>query len=541
MTPFAEQGIDSKLMKTLLLDIAQERSACQLLTIIVDQLAELPDVALARIWLIQPGDICTQCHMREECSNQTACLHLMASAGHSTVDPKADWSYLNGFFRRFPIGVRKVGSIAETGRAIEVTDCVKEVKWIARPQWAAEEGIKGFTGQPLIFKGDVLGVLAVFTRSNLQDSNAQIWLRMMADHAAAAIANARAFEEIDRLKAQLELENEYLREEVNEAQEFGDIVGHSPSLRAVLRQVELVAPTDASVLILGESGTGKELIAREIHRRSARCDGPLIRVNCASIPKDLYESEFFGHIQGAFTGALKDRAGRFEAADRGTLFLDEVGEIPLELQSKLLRVLQEGTYERVGEENTREVDVRIFAATNRDLKKEAEQGRFRQDLYYRLNVFPIEIAPLHKRKEDIAPLAAHFLDLACSKLKLNRSKPRLTQANVLELQQYDWPGNVRELQNVIERAVITCRSRSLCFDLPASEPIETETRVEPKQTGPEILSDKEMKRLERKNIAAALQQSGWKIYGPAGAAELLGMKPTTLTSRIRKLGLKRPR
>lgn len=527
-------------MKALLLDVAQDRTVGHLLELIIDRLSSLEDVALTRIWLMKPGDICADCHMRPDCPDQSRCLHLMASAGRSKIDPEIDWSRLDGFFRRFPIGVRKVGSIAAAGEAIEVTDCRKDEKWIAHPEWVSKEGIRGFTGQPLIFKGEVLGVLAVFTRSILKDSKARFWLRMIADHAAAAIAHARAFEEIERLRAQLELENEYLREEVIEARDFGDIIGQSPALRAVLRQVELVAPTDASVLILGESGTGKELIAREIHRRSARNHGPLIKVNCASIPKDLYESEFFGHVKGAFTGAVKDRAGRFAAANEGTLFLDEIGEIPLELQSKLLRVLQEGTYERVGEEKTRHADTRIIAATNHDLKKEAEQGRFRQDLYYRLNVFPIEVAPLRQRKEDIAPLSAHFLESACSRLKLNRPEPRLTQANVLDLQRYDWPGNVRELQNVIERAVITSSSRSLQFDLPASGLSASNPGIEPTPAKTEILSDQEMKRREKDNILAALQKAKWKIYGTDGAAELLKIKPTTLASRIKKFGLKNP-
>ena len=280
----------------------------------------------------------------------------------------------------------------------------------------------------------------------------------------AAIANARAFEEIGRLKEQLELERDYLREELAGVQEFGDIIGQSPSLKNVLQQIDLVAATDASVLILGESGTGKELVAREIHRRSQRHERSMVKCNCASIPRELYESEFFGHAKGAFTGAISDRAGRFQLADGGTLFLDEVGEIPLDMQSKLLRVLQEGEFERVGEERTQRVDVRIVAATNRDLKQEIEAKRFREDLYYRLNVFPIQIAPLRERKEDISVLAAHFVDLSAR--NLNRAPPRLTQGNILQLQRYDWPGNIRELQNVIERAVITSVKGRLRFDLP---------------------------------------------------------------------------
>jgi transcriptional regulator with GAF, ATPase, and Fis domain len=333
-----------------------------------------------------------------------------------------------------------------------------------------------------------------------------------------------------------------LRDEISESQDFGDIIGAGPSLRKIVQQIKLVAPTEASVLILGESGTGKELVAREIHRRSERKDKPMIKVNCASVPKGLYESEFFGHMRGSFTGAIKDRAGRFEAANGGTLFLDEVGEIPLELQTKLLRVLQEGQYERVGEEVPRSVDVRVIAATNRNLKKDVERGRFRQDLYYRLNVFPIEVEPLRNRKEDVPVLASHFIELAAK--KLNRPLPRFTQANVLQLQAYDWPGNVRELQNVIERALIISHSRVLQFDLPVSE----DAREDPDQADPgklgadlEIIPEVEMRRRERENIRAALRLAGWKIYGPGGAAELLGIKPTTLSSRIQKMGLKKPR
>ena len=321
----------------------------------------------------------------------------------------------------------------------------------------------------------------------------------------------------------------------------GEIIGQSLALRQILSQIEMVAPTDANVLILGETGTGKELIARELHRRSRRKDKPLVRVNCACIPKELYESEFFGHARGAFTGAVKDRVGRFEAAAGGTLFLDEIGEIPLELQSKLLRVLQEKCYERVGEEMTRRADVRIVAATNRDLKKEVTAGRFREDLYYRLNVFPMKLAPLRERREDIPLLAAHFVELSLRELGCPR--PRLTRAGIETLQSYDWPGNIRELRNVIERAVIFAHGGALDFDLPAID-----SSPGPAQTAPrlgdrvdlEYLTDSEMQRLERENLFAVLEKTAWKIKGLDGAAELLGVKPTTLISRMGKMGLKRP-
>src|SRR5213592_3441316 len=259
----------------------------------------------------------------------------------------------------------------------------------------------------------------------------------------------------------LESENEYLQEELRG--NYSAILGDSPALKKVLAQIEMVAPANANVLILGESGTGKELVARAIHDRSPRAAAALVRVNCASVPRELFESEFFGHVRGAFTGAVKDRVGRFELAHGGTLFLDEIGEVPLELQSKLLRVLQEGQFEKLGEDRTRTVDVRIIAATNRDLEAEVKARRFRQDLYYRLSVFPIELPPLRDRAEDIPALAQHFLRESVR--KLGATAPRLTPAQVQELQSYDWPGNVRELQNIIERAVIRSRNGQLDFAL----------------------------------------------------------------------------
>ena len=351
----------------------------------------------------------------------------------------------------------------------------------------------------------------------------------------------QAEEEIQRLRQQLELENEYLSNEVLEAKGYGSIAGNGPAIRNITEQIQMVAVTDASVLIVGESGTGKELVAREIHRNSNRHQRPLIKVNCASIPRELYESEFFGHVKGAFTGAVKDRAGRFELADGGTLFLDEVGEIPPELQSKLLRVLQEGTYERIGDEQTRHADVRLIAATNRDLKLEIERGGFRQDLFYRLNVFPIEVPPLRKRKEDIPLLARMFLESAAK--KFNRPLAKLTQANVMNLQKYEWPGNVRELQNVIERAVIISRSRALHLDLPESKQInqaEISARND-HELGDDtmVLPEEEMRRFERNNLFRALEQTRWQVAGPGGAAELLGIKPTTLVSRIKKMDIKK--
>lgn len=522
--------------KRLLLDMAREHVLPDLLRLVVGRLADSPRVAMARVWLAQKSEDCTGCPMMAECPDRSLCLHLAASAGRSVADPRVEWTRLDGAFRRFPLGVRKVGRIAATGEPVEVPDLWPDPPaWAAGPDWMRAEGIAGFGGQPLVHRGKVLGVLAVFARGAI-GPECMDWLRTIADHTAAAIATARAFEEINALRKQLEAENEYLREEVTRTGAFGELVGQGPALGAVARQIDLVAPTDSAVLVLGESGTGKELVAREVHRRSRRAAKPLVKVNCAAVPRELYESEFFGHSRGAFTGALRDRAGRFELADGGTLFLDEVGEIPLELQAKLLRVLQEGELERVGEERTRRVDVRVIAATNRDLRSEAEAGRFRQDLYYRLSVFPVELPPLRKRPEDIPLLAEHFLALAAR--KLGRAVPKLTLAAVRQLQQYPWPGNVRELQHVIERAAITAEGGRLTIDLPNAAP-RTAPAAAPPITADRVLTDAEVRKLEADNIRAALRQSNGKVSGRGGAADRLGVKPTTLASRMKALGFDR--
>jgi transcriptional regulator with GAF, ATPase, and Fis domain len=346
-----------------------------------------------------------------------------------------------------------------------------------------------------------------------------------------------AHQEVDRLRRRLELENAYLQEQIRIDGNHHGIIGRSAAIQQTLTQVELVAPTNATVLITGESGTGKELVARAIHDASRRSNRPLIRVNCAAIPADLFESEFFGHAKGAFPGALRDRIGRFELADGGTLFLDEVGEIPPSLQGKLLRVLQEGQFERVGEARTRNVDVRVIAATNRDLKTQARRGRFREDLYFRLNVFPVDLVPLRERADDIPLLAVHMLRGSAKKLKTGEL--RLTEADARRLQQYPWPGNIRELQNVIERAAILARNGRVRVDLPEPGTNFISGRRTP-TTGskPAILTDDDRRERDRVNIMAALKASGGKVFGPGGAAEMLDVKPTTLASRIKTLGLR---
>jgi DNA-binding NtrC family response regulator len=318
-------------------------------------------------------------------------------------------------------------------------------------------------------------------------------------------------QQIEQLKNQPTQEQPYLENELRSEISFPDMVGKSAALRRLLLQVEKVAPSDSTVLILGETGTGKELIANAVHQLSRRRDKPLIRVNCTSIPKELFESEFFGHAKGAFTGAIKDRAGRFEAAAGGTLFLDEVGEIPLELQSKLLRVLQEKSYERVGEEKTRRADVRIVAATNRDLKKEVTAGRFRKDLYYRLNVLPLKVAALRERKADIPLLATHLVELLVKELDCPR--PRLTPASIETLQGYDWPGNIRELRNVIERAVIVAQGGALEFDVPGTSSSVDLTSFGPRKVDrseAKHLTESEIRGRERDNIFSVLQKTDRK-------------------------------
>ena len=349
----------------------------------------------------------------------------------------------------------------------------------------------------------------------------------------------RALAENARLREELEHERDYLREEVNVALNFGRIVGTSQALRRMLKRIEAVADTPASVLLQGESGVGKELVAREIHGRSQRADRPLDKVNCASIPKELFESEFFGHVKGAFTGAHRDRIGRFQLADGGTLFLDEVGEIPLELQGKLLRVLQESEFERVGDDVTRSVDVRVIAATNRNLEQLIVDGKFREDLFYRLSVFPVDVPPLRERGEDIVQLAQHFLEQTCK--DFGREALTLTRAQAAKLRTYDWPGNVRELKNVIERAVILSTGQVLRLDLslpgmaPDAAP-EARGEINPD----EVLTEKDMREFQKANIIGALKQANWKVSGKGGAAELLGVKPTTLADRIRTYKIKRP-
>jgi len=528
--------VNAESLQAVALAVAAERSVDRVLSQIVEGLVERSSVALARVWLIGPGDICATCPMRAECPDQTQCLHLSASAG-APLDRRADWSRLTGAFRRFPLNQRKIGRIGATGQGIFIPDVAHDQEWIAHPDWVRREGISSFGGQPMVFRDEILGVLAVFNRGPC-NRDTFAWLRTFADHAAIAIAHARALNEIERLHEQLLLENAYLRQDIRSDAPDG-MVGASPALQKVIEQIGIVAPTSASVLVQGESGTGKELVARAIHDRSARRNRPLISVNCASVPRELFESEFFGHVKGSFTGALRDRAGRFQAADGGTLFLDEVGEIPIELQGKLLRVLQDGQFERVGDDTTRKVDVRVIAATNRNLEHDVAEGRFRRDLFFRLSVFPILLPSLRERVEDITELAGHFLQLAAR--RYGKHAPRVTLAAARELEAYDWPGNVRELQHVIERAVLLSRGETLRLDgilTRRVEPARPIAKGDTREVPSDVIPDVEWRRREHANLRNALKLAEGRIYGPNGAAELVGVKPTTLISRLKALGLR---
>jgi formate hydrogenlyase transcriptional activator len=392
-------------------------------------------------------------------------------------------------------------------------------------QRLAAAGLKTICSIPLITRLDVLGTLNVgSTRQNAFSEADVDFLSQVAGQAAIAIENATAYQEIEQLKDQLAEEKLYLQDEIRTDRNFGEIVGDSLSFRRVLEQVATVAPTDASVLILGETGTGKELIARAIHDLSGRRERTFVKLNCAAIPTGLLESELFGHEKGAFTGAIMQKAGRFELANKGTLFLDEIGDIPLELQPKLLRALQEHEFERLGGTRTIKVDVRLVAATNRDLAQMINERQFRTDLYYRLSVFPVSVPPLRERAGDIPNLVRYFTQKFAR--RMNKRVETISQETMDALVRYPWPGNVRELENLIERAVILTRTSTL--QIPLSE-LQAEA--------PDTASPITLEEAERDHIRRVLERSNGVVGGPNGAAAKLGMKRTTLQSKMKKLGI----
>jgi formate hydrogenlyase transcriptional activator len=396
-----------------------------------------------------------------------------------------------------------------------------------------KEGLISYIIMPLIIGEKAIGtfIVASKTPNKFKYSDAE-FLSLIAKQIALAIDNARAHEEIEKLKNRLEKENIYLQDEIKTEYNFEEIIGESNALKRVLKDVEKVAKTGSNVLIQGETGTGKELIARIIHNLSTGKHRPLIKVNCPAIPSRLIESELFGHEKGAFTGALSRKIGKFELADGGTIFLDEIADLPHEAQAKLLRVLQEREFERVGGTKTYKVDVRVIAATNRDLEAAVKEGRFRTDLFYRLNVFPIYLPPLRERKQDIPLLTKYFANKYIS--NLGKEIKSINKSTIDRLKGYSWPGNIRELENIVERAVILSTGDTLEIN---------ENLIGPLFDGLPHEKDNlfSLEVIEREYIMKVLNQTGWQIHGEKGAAKILGLNPNTLRARMTKLGIKKKR
>lgn len=425
-----------------------------------------------------------------------------------------------------------VKSIRRGVSSFSSTNDLPDTSWREK-EFCERLGYKSIISIPLMVGGTILGAV-IFTSS----SSERKWpediirrLRLVGEIFASALERKRAeqklenaFLEIKELKDRLEVENNYLRDEIGVMHKHEEIVGQSTVIRKTLNQLEQVATTDSTVLILGETGTGKELLARAVHNLSSRKEKSMVKVNCAALPATLIESELFGREKGAYTGALTKQIGRFEAAHGSTIFLDEIGELPLELQSKLLRVLQEGQFERLGSNQTITVNVRVIAATNRDLAQGVKEGKFREDLYYRLNVFPIAVPPLRDRREDIPLLVWTFIkEFAGIMGKTIESIPKPCMD---ACKRYSWPGNVRELRNVIERAMIMCKDSTLRIDLPGTTALAT-------------AQGSTLEDMERQYILSVMGNAGWRVRGRGGAAEVLGLKPTTLDSKLQKLGIKR--
>jgi formate hydrogenlyase transcriptional activator len=421
------------------------------------------------------------------------------------------------------------GWVWQTQQPLLVPNLSEEQRWPNVIVRMMEDETKSFCFVPLATARGRLGAMGFLSLQREAYSDMDLeFLQQVAKQVAVAVENALAFQQIAELKDRLAKEKLYLEEELRIEHGFEDIIGDSKALKQVLKQVEVVAPTDSTVLILGETGTGKELVARAIHRLSGRSERTFVKLNCAAIPTGLLESELFGHERGAFTGAISQKAGRFELADNGTIFLDEVGEIPLELQSKLLRVLQEQEFERLGSTKTIRVNVRFIAATNRDLKSLVEAKQFRSDLYYRLNVFPVTVPPLRERPEDVPLLVRYFTQHYAVRMKKNIQTVPAKTLDVLS--RYAWPGNVRELENLVERSVILTQGTDLQVSL---RELQAENRLA-------VASATTLEEAEREQILRALHDTKWIIGGSGGAATRLGLKRTTLQSKMQKLGITRP-
>ena len=426
------------------------------------------------------------------------------------------------------------GQVWQSQKPLVTANVAEWAQWPQLVERAKAFGVQSSCTLPLTTARRRLGALSFSSKELAAYNESDMhYLQLVANQVAVAAENALAFQEIEALKDKLAKEKAYLEEEARTEHDFGNIVGESAALRAILRKIETVAPTDSTVLVYGETGTGKELIARAVHDLSPRKDRTFVKLNCAAIPTGLLESELFGHEKGAFTGAITQKLGRFELANQGTLFLDEVGDIPLELQPKLLRVLQEQEFERLGSTRTIRVNVRLVAATNRDLTQMVAEGRFRNDLYYRLNVFPLTLPPLRDRRDDIPRLVRHFTQRFAR--RMGRQIETIPSQVMDSLVQYPWPGNVRELQNVIERAVIL--SRGPVLQVPRADlQSVTPQATTPTNDGASVtLAD-----AEREHIVRVLRDSSWVLAGPKGAAARLGMKRSTLQWKMKKLGIARP-
>jgi formate hydrogenlyase transcriptional activator len=523
------------------------------LSLVAGQIALAMDDALAqqrlKLLLDMTNGVVSKLDLRELLREVSASVRrLMQSDGVGVVlsDPDSGELRVYAFDKPERKGIVHEGmSITTEGSATLVRAfqtrqaiCIAEVDSTLDPL-AAAEGVKSMCHLPLIGRERVLGVLSLARdRESAFGEEDAGFLGQVANQITLAVENAIAYGEIASLKDKLAQEVIYLQDEIRTELKFEEIVGNSVALRRVLAEIETVAPTDSTVLIYGETGTGKELIARALHNLSSRKSNAFVKLNCAAIPTGLLESELFGHEKGAFTGAIAQRVGRFELANRGTVFLDEIGEIPLELQPKLLRVLQEREFERLGSTRTLRSDARLIAATNRDLAAMVAEQKFRSDLYYRLNVFPVRMPPLRERREDIPLLVRHFVQEFSR--RMNRGVETIPSETMSTLVRYDWPGNIRELQNVIERAVIVSTGPVLKVPLddlktrvPSVEFLNGGSAFEDAGKMRGVLED-----AERKQILAALKQTNWIVAGPKGAAAWLGMKRSTLQAHMQRLGIR---
>ena len=514
-------------------DMAVTSDLPLLLDSIAMALVENTGSSFARVFLFQSDEECEVCRSGGGTNPATVPglkrLHLHADAGemrgvfhdHHAVDLE---------------NASPPSRVARERKPFLTNDLLAAVRGRVAPElfhFYESAGVVAAGARPLEFRGELIGVVGMMSKRTF-DPQAFELLGIFADQAAMAIKSAYVFTELERYKERLEIENAYLKEEIRTERGFEEIVGHSSTLRAVLRKVKQVAPVDTTVLLTGETGTGKELIARAIHSLSPRKDRSMVKINCGAIPHGVVESELFGHEKGAFTGALQRRLGRFELADKGTLFMDEAGELPLDTQVKLLRVLQEQEFERLGGVRAIKTDVRLVAATNRDLEVEVADGRFRPDLFYRLNVFPIRIPALRERPDDIPLLVRHFL--AHFQRKLAKSLRGVTPGSMDRLMAYPWPGNIRELQNVLERACVLARGPIVDVVTALGGAGHVDKAV---PDAIPVVDDRllTLDEHEQMQIRRALDAAGGKLHGPGGAAEMLGINASTLRSRMEKHGM----